>query len=78
MHAGKPRSRQSWKTGRESMGIAACPVWGSMPDRFWDSSTWVGSPDRMAEIGWRARIGFATGFASVVEWCRESPLATFL
>lgn len=41
---------------RRLFGIAEEPGWGSMPDRAWDATTWVGNPERIqAELGWQAR-----------------------
>jgi UDP-glucose 4-epimerase len=51
------------------------PEWGSMPDRRWDTETWVANPLRIrAELGWEARIGLEEGLARTLEWLRaEAP-----
>ena len=45
------------------------PAWGTMPERAWDTSVWVGSPSRLErEIGWRAPTDFAAGFRRTLQW----------
>jgi UDP-glucose 4-epimerase len=60
---------------RRLLDIDAEPQWGSMPDRRWDTETWVANPERIRrELGWEARIGLEEGLARTVEWLRtEAP-----
>jgi nucleoside-diphosphate-sugar epimerase len=60
---------------RRLLPHAAEPRWGSMPDRSWDTETWVASPERIRrELGWEARIGLEQGLAQTLEWLRtEAP-----
>ena len=59
---------------REELGIDAEPEWGSMPNRSWDSETWVGRPDRIAAaVGWKATTDVADGFRRTVAWLRDTP-----
>lgn len=54
---------------RRVFGIEQLPDWGSMPDRAWDTSTWISNPQKiMEELGWRPRFTFETGFKRMVEW----------
>ncbi len=47
---------------RRLAGVEAEPQWGSMPDRGWDTDTWVANPARIrAELGWEPRIGLEEG-----------------
>jgi dolichol-phosphate mannosyltransferase len=63
---------QAVATARELLDIGLEPEWGSMPDRDWDTTTWVADPTLIAaELGWRARHDFAGGFAATVEWLRD-------
>lgn len=56
---------------RALVGVETEPQWGSMPDRSWDTATWVSNPARIrAELGWEARIGLADGLARTLEWLR--------
>lgn len=57
---------------RELMGLAVEPVWGSMPDRAWDTSVWVADPRRAArDLGWTARTSFRDGLARTIDWFRD-------
>jgi nucleoside-diphosphate-sugar epimerase len=55
--------------------IDAEPEWGSMPDRRWDTETWVANPRRIREeLGWEARIGLEEGLERTLDWLRtEAP-----
>jgi nucleoside-diphosphate-sugar epimerase len=63
------------ETAKRLLGIEAEPQWGSMPDRAWDTGTWVANPRRIRrELGWEARIGLEEGLARTLEWLeREAP-----
>ena len=57
---------------RRQLAIAEEPAWSTMPNRAWDTTTWVADPSRIArELGFRARTDFETGFQRLVEWLRE-------
>jgi nucleoside-diphosphate-sugar epimerase len=60
---------------RRLLGIAAEPEWGSMPDRRWDTETWVADPRRIREeLGWEARLGLEDGLRRTLHWLRtEAP-----
>lgn len=59
---------------REFFRIAGEPVWSSMPDRKWDSTTWVADPQKIkAELGWQPKWSFAEGFCNVAEWYGRNP-----
>lgn len=51
------------------------PDWGSMPDRSWDTDTWIANPQRIRdELGWEARIELEEGLARTADWLRsEAP-----
>jgi len=60
-------------TAREHLGIEAQPVWGSMPDREWDTSVWVANIRKIRErIGWKPTHSFKQGFIEMVEWFRAN------
>jgi dolichol-phosphate mannosyltransferase len=51
------------------LGLAAEPVWGSMPDRAWDTWVWIADPTRIrAALGWHPRVGVEDGFRRLVAW----------
>ncbi|MGH2996928.1 MAG: NAD-dependent epimerase/dehydratase family protein, partial [Gaiellaceae bacterium] len=57
---------------RRLLGVEAEPVWGSMPDRAWDTETWIANPERIRrELGWEARIRLEEGLARTLEWLRR-------
>jgi nucleoside-diphosphate-sugar epimerase len=63
-----------WVT-RRLLDLEAEPEWGSMPDRRWDTETWVANPQRIRkELGWEARVALEEGLARTLEWLRsEAP-----
>jgi dolichol-phosphate mannosyltransferase len=60
---------------RRLLDLDAEPQWGSMPDRAWDTETWVANPARIRrELGWEPYIGLEEGLARTLEWLRsEAP-----
>jgi dolichol-phosphate mannosyltransferase len=57
---------------REVLGVEEAPSWGSLPQRIWDTSTWVGDPSKAAELlDWRAGVSLEEGFRAAVDWARE-------
>jgi UDP-glucose 4-epimerase len=63
------------RVARSLLDLDVEPEWGSMPDRRWDTETWVANPERIrTELGWEARIGLEEGLARTLEWLRtEAP-----
>ena len=54
------------------LAIPGEPVWGSMPDRRWDTSTWVADPRRIREdLGWEPADSLEEGFRRMVDWSRR-------
>ncbi len=59
---------------RKELNINQEPQWGSMPDRIWDTSVWVGDGTAIKEaLGWAPQYSFADGFRKTVDWFRENP-----
>lgn len=59
---------------RDLMNVAAEPVWATMPQRSWDTSVWVGLPEKLGQAtGWRAQTSLAEGLRSTVEFMRAHP-----
>lgn len=62
------------ETVRTLLGVEAEPEWGSMPNRSWDTDTWVGDIALIErDLGWRPRHDFESGLAATVEWFRRTP-----
>ena len=61
-------------TARILMKIPVEPVWGSMPERSWDTGVWCGSTELMThEVGWRARVNFGQGLGETIDWMFRHP-----
>ena len=57
------------RLARETFDIAAEPAWETMPDRAWDTTTWVANADKIErELGWKASILFDDGFRRFSAW----------
>jgi nucleoside-diphosphate-sugar epimerase len=57
------------RLSRETFDITAEPPWKSMPDRAWDTTTWVANVHKIErELGWKASIPFDDGFRRFSAW----------
>ena len=71
---GQTTLREIVEAARRVMGIAAEPVWGSMPNRRWDTSVWVSDPRAIrAALGWQATTGVEEGLRRTVAWMEAHP-----
>ncbi|HEX8143154.1 MAG TPA: SDR family NAD(P)-dependent oxidoreductase [Pyrinomonadaceae bacterium] len=62
------------ETARRVLLVECEPRWATMPERAWDTSTWVADNRRIKEaLGWRPTYTFEQGFRRTVEWLRASP-----
>jgi nucleoside-diphosphate-sugar epimerase len=61
-------------TARRVLNVQADPVWGSMPTRSWDTSTWVGDPTGAERLlGWKASTPLDEGLERMAAWFDEHP-----
>ncbi len=59
------------EVARRLFAIDEEPVWGSLPPRSWDTSTWVGDASKAGrELGWKPQYGFESGLRLTAEWAR--------
>ncbi len=66
-------------TARRVLEIAEEPQWASMPDRMWDTDTWVCDNSLIGEkLDWRPELSLAEGFSRMVEWFKADPNLTEL
>lgn len=66
--------RQAVEAARQVLGIALEPTWKSMPDRGWDTSTWVADSSLIKElIGWSPKVDLQQGLRLTAEWLRDNP-----
>ncbi len=64
-------------TARRVLRVQANPVWGSMPARSWDTSTWVGDPSAAERLlGWKATTPLDEGLKRMAAWFDEHPEVT--
>ncbi|MEP7131572.1 MAG: NAD-dependent epimerase/dehydratase family protein [Acidobacteriota bacterium] len=71
--------REVVEIARRVFGLSCEAQWGSMPDRKWDTTTWVSDPRKIGrDLGWTADEDFESGFRRMVEWCRENTNARTL
>jgi nucleoside-diphosphate-sugar epimerase len=62
---------------RRVLAIPTEPVWGSMPQRQWDTNCWVADSHLIRhELGWSPRYSFETGFREMVNWHRSFHTST--
>jgi nucleoside-diphosphate-sugar epimerase len=66
--------RDAVEVARKVLSIEAAPEWSTMPNRAWDTSTWVANPAKIEkELGFRTKIPFEEGFSRFVRWVEENP-----
>ena len=59
---------------RSTFGVEAEPDWGSMPERAWDTTSWVGNPAKIErELGWRAETQLVDGLERTAQWLKGRP-----
>ena len=56
----------------QQTGARVACHWGSMPNRIWDTRTWVGDCDKSQRLlGWKAHTSLADGLARTIGWTRR-------
>jgi dolichol-phosphate mannosyltransferase len=59
---------------RQLLKIEAEPIWGSMPNRVWDTTNWVADNHKIhRELGWAPRHSLEAGLAATTQWLRANP-----
>jgi nucleoside-diphosphate-sugar epimerase len=62
------------ETTRSIFEVEAEPEWGSMSEREWDTTSWVGNPAKLGrELGWQAETELAEGLRRTAAWMQERP-----
>jgi nucleoside-diphosphate-sugar epimerase len=57
---------------RVQLSIPAEPLWGSMPDRQWDTDVWVSNSDSFRRAtGWAPSHSLAEGLRAFADWMRS-------
>lgn len=58
----------------QELPIVTKPLWGSMPDRSWDTSIWKANINNITtETGWEPRYTFREGFRQTINWFNTNP-----
>jgi nucleoside-diphosphate-sugar epimerase len=66
--------RQIVDATRQLLNVQAAPVWGSMPDRSWDTNVWVSDPSRiMRDLGWTPKLDLEDGLLTTIDWFKLHP-----
>lgn len=66
--------KQAVDVARRALAIEAEPQWGTMPNRRWDTSSWVADNRRIREdLAWEPRHTFEEGFRKTVAWYQANP-----
>jgi dolichol-phosphate mannosyltransferase len=61
-------------TAGRVLRVESDPVWGSMPARSWDTSTWVGDPSAAERLlGWKATTPLDEGLKRMAAWFEDHP-----
>lgn len=59
---------------RDLMAVKDRPRWASMPNRQWDTQTWVANNGRaVRELGWTPRHTLREGLAETIAWFAANP-----
>jgi polyisoprenyl-phosphate glycosyltransferase len=60
------------KLASEIFGISEVPVFGSMPNRAWDTTRWYSNSDRASRrLEWKAETTMVDGIHMMTEWVRS-------
>jgi nucleoside-diphosphate-sugar epimerase len=66
--------QQAVELACKELGISQQPMWGSMPNRIWDSNVWLADTRKIKSVlGWSPRHSLRDGFRATVEWFRRHP-----
>ena len=66
--------RQAVEATRRVLGVTAEPTWKSMPDRSWDTSTWVADSSLVkARLGWAPATSLDRGLRLTADWLAGNP-----
>jgi nucleoside-diphosphate-sugar epimerase len=66
--------REVVEIARRRLRIPVEPVWGSMPNRQWDTHVWIADNREIREhLKWRPTYTFEQGFHTMVNWFAENP-----
>lgn len=66
--------RQIVDATRRLLKVEAAPVWGSMPERSWDTNVWVSNPARITtQLGWTPKHDLESGLRQTIDWFTGNP-----
>jgi nucleoside-diphosphate-sugar epimerase len=66
--------REMVAAARRILGIKAEPVWGSMPERSWDTNVWISDPSKIkGRLGWSPQHDLESGLGQTIAWLEGNP-----
>ncbi len=66
--------RQVVEVVRKLLPIEQKPRWSTMPNRSWDTRTWVANSRKIqSQLHWSAKTSFKQGLVETLEWLRKHP-----
>lgn len=66
--------REVAAAARKVFGIEAEPEWSSMPNRRWDTGTWIADNTKIRNtLGWEPRVTMEQGLRRMAEWFAANP-----
>jgi UDP-glucose 4-epimerase len=66
--------RQAVELARRVLGVTAKASWGSMPDRVWDTDTWVADSSALRhDLGWNPATTLEAGLRLTADWLISNP-----
>jgi nucleoside-diphosphate-sugar epimerase len=48
------------------------PVWGSMPNRSWDTPVWMADNRKLCAANWKPQFEFRDGFQKTIDWFKQN------
>ena len=65
--------REVVKLARRVLNVPAKPAWGTMPNRNWDTDSWVcDNRKARAAMGWQPHHDLEAGFRKMVDWFQQA------
>lgn len=66
--------REVVDVARRVLGVTAEARWGAMPQRLWDTQTWIANNRKIRDdLAWSPHVPFEDGFRAMVAWFRDNP-----
>lgn len=68
---------QTVKIAREYLQLHENPVWETMPNRSWDTSSWVANANKIQiALDWNTTVELTEGFSKTVKWFKSRTMGS--